>query len=112
MRVHDERHLIRPDPAPAELVEEPRRLVDAEVLLRPLGELRPAPVSTTTTLPVPSRMSRQFMSSATRLSASAGCVFSHSGFGTMPYIEATVEPKDAVTEDLDLEATDAHEEAV
>src|SRR3954468_14792937 len=45
----------------------------------------PAPVSTSTTF-VPSRMRRQFISMATRLSSSAGFCFSHSTFGTTPNI--------------------------
>src|SRR5438552_5071174 len=48
--------------------------------------LVPAPVSTTTIWPAPSRMRRQFMSSATRLRSSAGCSLSQRGLGTTPYI--------------------------
>src|SRR5439155_8856795 len=112
MGVHDERHFIRSHAAPRQLAQEPRRLVDTEDLLRAGGELRsrtgldhddvPRSVPDEQTVHVQRdaiAFVRRLLPIPQRLRNDA----EH---------RATVEPEDAVAEDLDLETTDAHDRAV
>src|SRR5258705_2854886 len=109
MRVHHESDLVRPHAAARELVQEARRVVDPVNLSRALREL-------------PSRagldhddVARTVADEQTghvhrdAIALVGGPFLLPQGFRDDAEHRAAIDPEDAVAEDLDLEATDAHE---